>query len=164
MTAQSSSVYKVNFRFSKAGMTGVEPTTLKREQSYRYLHSAILTKTSYEQLHYIFSWSERALWYTIISRFFILHYLFLSGSNLGDESLPFRNNIAAVEEAPAPTRACQIGEDSSAADAGTSKSDMRDLLNWRHLLPPIGQLGDECLDEACQYVTYAFKNVHVTDK
>ena len=86
------------------------------------------------------------------------HFYYYLGSNLDELS---DTNLSTTAQEPA--RACQIGCDRPASEA-SSKSNMKDLLNWRHLLPPIGQLGDECLDEACQYVTYAFKNIHATSK
>lgn len=57
-------------------------------------------------------------------------------------------------------RECQLGEGSLEAEPGLSATGMKDLLSWQHLSPPIGQIPDDGLSDALEYITYAFVNVH----
>ena len=69
-------------------------------------------------------------------------------SNVGDTS----------DDPAAEVRACQLGE--GREDSSSSKTDLVDLKRWQHLLPHVGQIPDDALNEAMEYITFAFVNVH----
>ena len=64
----------------------------------------------------------------------------------------------ASDESAAEVRACQLGE--GRQDGTNFKTDLVDLKRWQHLLPPVGQIPDDALAEATEYITFAFVNVH----
>ena len=69
------------------------------------------------------------------------------------------NGSDAGASESAEVRACQLGE--GREDSSSSfKTDLVDLKTWQHLLPPIGQIPDDALAEATEYITFAFVNVH----
>lgn len=101
-----------------------------------------------------------------LKTYYFYHYetfffLFLSGFN--EENQLSKINRPNGEEKASSVRSCQIGEDQSSGAEDQGGDLKADLMNWEHLMPPLGQLGDECLDEACQYITYAFKNVRANN-
>ena len=70
-----------------------------------------------------------------------------NGSNAGNFS----------DESAAEVRTCQLGE--GREDGSSLKTDITDLTRWQHLLPPVGQIPDDALAEAMEYITFAFVNV-----
>ena len=64
----------------------------------------------------------------------------------------------ASDESATEVRACQLGE--GRQDGSNFKTDLVDLKRWQHLLPPVGQIPDDALAEATEYITFAFVNVH----
>lgn len=69
-----------------------------------------------------------------------------SGNNVGSDSC----NKSEVE-----LRACQIGEAIDPTEI--DDKGIKGLLQWQHLLPPIGLLGDQALVDI-PVISYAFKN------
>lgn len=69
-----------------------------------------------------------------------------SGNNVGSDSC----NKSAVE-----LRDCQIGEAIDPTEI--DDKGIKGLLQWQHLLPPIGLLGDQALVDI-PVISYAFKN------
>ena len=74
------------------------------------------------------------------------------------------NNVVPNSTFGEAVRACQIGGgDPVATPSNSSKSsggNIKDLLTWQHIQPPIGDLDDQCLASATSLITYAFRNVH----
>ncbi len=86
-----------------------------------------------------------------------------TGSNIGRGSGTHPEGEEEEEDRP-----CQIGgsagtepEAGGGRSASASRTDIKDLLHWKHVLPPLGALPDDVLSasEAMSYITYGFLNV-----
>jgi DNA repair and recombination protein RAD54B len=67
-----------------------------------------------------------------------------------------------VRSAASPaTRPCQLGGGCGPEHraGGGGGGNIRDLLQWRHLIPTVGEIDDECLESAKQYITFALQSV-----